>query len=166
MDRTTRLEYAGRRAAWHPARHALIGALSVLFGAWGVVFNLFLAATMAKELGKQWFGRMKGLPLPVQAWLAGTAAEAAASAVLAAVLVAAGAATLRRPGRAAALHRRYARVKLVLAAAFAGCAGLAVMTRVSAELDVVAAAAGLALIASAAYPVVLLRTFRGEGEEG
>jgi hypothetical protein len=163
LDRSHMLHYGGRQAAWHPARHQFVGAVSVLLGAVGVAFNFFLSATMAKELYKQWFGRMKGQPLPVQVWLAGTAAEAAASAVLAIVLVAAGTATLRRPGRAAALHRRYAWVKLPLTAVFAGCAGLAVMTQVSAELDVVAAAAGLALIAEAAYPVVLLRVFRREG---
>jgi hypothetical protein len=153
------LTYAGPTAKWHLLRTQLLGVASVASGCLGGALNLVLAATMFKELGKQWFGRMKAMPLPFQAWLLAAGAEAAASAALAAFLVVAGAATLRRPGSGARLHRRYAWAKLPLACAFATCAGAAARLRVTGDLDVIAAAAGLALIASAAYPVLLLRTF-------
>ena len=77
------LPYASRNASWHPARLRLVGAASVLLGSVGFAFNFMLTGMMTKELYKQWFGRMKAMPLPVQLWLAMTGVEAALSAILA-----------------------------------------------------------------------------------
>jgi hypothetical protein len=152
------LTYAVPEVVRRQGQVRVIGSISVLIGCLGLLINIFVAGAMTKQLSKQWAG-VKGVSsLPIEPWLMTTATEAAISTALAAFAVAAGAIALRSPARGPSFHRWYAWVKLPLACVFAVCAGWFMTFYVSREPVVVAAAAALALLASAAYPLLLLRT--------
>lgn len=150
------LAYAEPKALSRPGWQWSVGTASVLLGSLGFVFNLAVAATMAKQLVKQWTGRGASR-LPIEPWLTLTVVEGVLSAALAGTLVAAGAATLYRPELGRRLHRGFAWPKLLLACGFAVWAGWATALYVAGDAAVIGAAAALAFISSAAYPLLLLR---------
>ena len=148
-----------------PGRSQIIGAASVFVGAVSLLVNYLVGGAMIVQLLKQWGYIPHGAARePIEAWLIVTSAEALLSAVCAVFSIAIGAMTLRRSSRAAALHVVYARVKLPLACIFAACVGWGLPFYNVRDPTAIAAAVALALIASAAYPVLLLRTF-GRGSE-
>lgn len=160
------LRYAEPAALRQPVRFRVIGSISIAAGCAGVAINLLIAAGMGNQLFKQWGGVRGVSRLPfVEAWLMLTGAEAVLSAGLGVFAIVMGAVMLRRPGRGPRLHRWYAWMKLGLACGFGVWAGWATVFYVSRDPAVVGAAGALAMIGSAAYPVILLRMFPPAGRE-
>lgn len=155
------LPYAEAEPPRNPSRLRVIGTVSLLVGLLGLPLNAVIALLMFKQLFKQFSGRGASR-LPLEPWLLATGTGATLSAVLAVGLCIAGLVTICNPAAARAPHRWYAWLKLPLAVVFAACAGAYVAYFVSREPQVIGAAAALAVIVSAGYPVFLLRTFRSQ----
>src|SRR5688500_2296965 len=100
------LLYAEPEALRRPARLRVIGSVSIAAGCGGRGVNALVAEGMAHQIFKQ-RGGVKGVSRGpfIERWLMVTGAEAVLSAAMAADVSAAGAATLRRPGRWSGLHR-------------------------------------------------------------
>ena len=153
------LRYSEVEAPRPPRSYRAVGTASVVAGLLGVGVNFLVGLTMLGQLYKQWEGRGASR-MPIEPWLMTGGAAAIVGMVLAGFAVVAGMMTLHSPVLGPSLHRTYAWVKLPLACVVAGCTGWGVVFYVSREPQVIAAAAALALVVGAAYPLLLLRIFR------
>jgi hypothetical protein len=151
------LRYAAPDALVHPLRSRASGIASVAVGCVAFAVNVLIAGAMGSQLLKQIRGFKGVSPLPIEPWLITTGIEAGLGALLSIFAVFIGAITLRHPGRGPRLHRRYAWLKLPLACVFGVCAGWGMTFYVSSQPRVIAAGGILAAIASATYPLFLLR---------
>ena len=154
------LRYAEPRELHEPGRIRAIAIISIIFGVMLLGVNVLIASAMFGQLLKNWRGTT-GVSQPgTGPWLVLGAIDSALSCVLAIYLMVAAAMTLHRPARAQRLHRSYARLKLPLAIVFGIWLGWALPTNASIDLisDVIFGALGF--LASAAYPLYLLDTFR------
>lgn len=142
-----------------PIRSVGIGAASVAVGAVGFLINLIIAATLAGQLLKQWgyipHGRSRE---PIDAWLLATMLVSCFGVIFAALAVVMGVALLRGRRGAISLHRRYAWAKLPLALLFAACVGCGLPFFGIVATGSIFCAIILAFVASAGYPLLLLRS--------
>jgi hypothetical protein len=153
------LRYRETDAPVYPGWYGVVGIVSVVVGLIALPVNAFVALAMLGQLHKQWVGRGASRK-PIEPWLMVTSAEAVVGMTLAVFAVVAGVVMLRNPGAGASLHRYYAWAKLPFACVFAWCAGQYVVFYAPREAQAVGAAAALALIVTASYPVFLLRVLR------
>lgn len=154
------LQYAQADAPARAGWWRFVGAFSILTGCGSMMLNAFVALGMFGQAYKNYAGLPGKGSRDKDAWLIATGTEAVIAAVLAMFLIGAGTVTLFCPAPGARLHRWFAWAKLPLACVVAVCAGWFTRDEVARELQVVAAGAILAMIAAAAYPLFLLRTFR------
>jgi hypothetical protein len=146
--------------ATRPSVLRAMGVSGVVVGCLELLGNAFVAAAMFGQLLKQGTGR-GAVSRAFEPWLITTGAEAALSAALAGFAIVAGAAMLYRSRVGIISLRWFAWAKLPFALFFSVWAGWAMKLFVSSNPVEVAAAAMVALLCSAAYPVYVLRLFSG-----